>query len=277
MKHEGKLQENKNNNLVKRFHQFVKVVKGPVNSAIYDLLEGEVYHVTNDDIQAFNAGEYSRIETFMNGAEKANLIINVMPHHWIPQIKLDNSLDEDSLEDIEIELHIEAGNPLEEIISAFQAYSIQKIYFYGSKLPELKKHPKIDIELAKKDFESCIQKCSADGVFSKIFRAAYQFNYKFNSCWGTVIAITSDGMIRPCIQSEIEIGNIETDLDDVGKLIEEMLLYWTFTKDNVQRCKACEFRYGCFDCREIAIRKTGHMHGENCLCNYNPFTGNWES
>jgi radical SAM protein with 4Fe4S-binding SPASM domain len=96
---------------------------------------------------------------------------------------------------------------------------------------------------------------------------------QYNTCWGKKIAITKDNKIRPCIFSEIIVGDIQKN--DIYDVIEKIRKYWTITKDKVEKCRDCEFRYVCFDCREIAMRKTNDLYGSNPYCGYNPYTGIW--
>jgi radical SAM protein with 4Fe4S-binding SPASM domain len=260
---------------VKRFHQFVRIEKGPVYSAIINFLEGEFFQVPNDVIDKFNAGNYTDIEEFMVTVEKEKLVIDVKPHHWIPDIGMDPNQELEDFMEVFIELHVEEGISIEKILNAFQGQALHKLYYYGKELPkQFRDHPTIEIK--EKSFDSCIERASVNGEFYNIQESTIQFNKHKNSCWGSVIAFTSDGKIRPCIHSQIEIGDIERDLDDTDILFEKMEPYWRYNKDKVQRCQDCEFRYVCFDCREIAMRKSGEMDAFNPLCNYNPYTGEWE-
>ena len=73
-----------------------------------------------------------------------------------------------------------------------------------------------------------------------------------NSCWGHKIAITKDSILRPCIYSGINLGKLDTI--KFNQLIDSIKIYWDLTKDHIDKCKDCELRYVCFDCREIARR-----------------------
>jgi radical SAM protein with 4Fe4S-binding SPASM domain len=96
-----------------------------------------------------------------------------------------------------------------------------------------------------------------------------------NSCWAKKIAVTKDGKIRPCIYSNIVIGNMYDD-EDIQSVVKKALKYWDINKDKVEKCKNCELRYACFDCREIAQRKSnGNLYAKNPYCNYDPFKGKW--
>ena len=275
MKHKKTNGENADLKLVKKFHQFIKVEMGPVNTAIIDLLTGNVFQVPNEVINQFDAGNYDDVNEFIKVAYEEFLIIDISPSRWIPvpppQAKEDNTKKRDK----SIELHIDEGIPVKKIMDAFKGFSISKIYYYSEEIPEDLNNLQA-LERKEKNFEKCRQQANVDGNFYKTHSSMVKFNMQYNSCWGSSIAITADGKIRPCIHSQIEVGDIETDLEDIDALFEKMEPFWRYNKDRVQRCSVCEFRYVCFDCREIAFRKTGDMDGTNPLCNYNPYTGEWE-
>ncbi len=100
-------------------------------------------------------------------------------------------------------------------------------------------------------------------------------NHFYNSCWNGKIAITSCGDVLPCIFSRNDIvGNIKADNEDYLK--NEIIKKWSITKDNIEVCKDCEYRYCCHDCRPLAIGIYGNMFSKYPRCCYNPYTGIWE-
>lgn len=269
---------------IKRFHQFIHVEKGPVNSAVIDLLKGNVYHVENETVEKLEKGAYQEIQGFIKAAEEEGLIIGINPSHWIPDLKLAPAPDEeDDEEDNEtvIELHLDEGLDinLDALLNIFQQYTIYRIVYYGREIPQTQQYQG-KIVLKEKDFQVCEKMSCVDGDFQQITEASYLFNRRYNSCWGTKVAITGDGQIRPCIFSNLCVGNVADLVNgnlDVDVLIEKMKEYWTLTKDNVQTCKDCELRHTCFDCREIARRQGNDLLAANPNCLYNPYNGTWKS
>jgi radical SAM protein with 4Fe4S-binding SPASM domain len=262
-------------NTTERFHQFIKLYRGPVNTAIVDILSGNVFQAPNQTIEAFDAHNYEGIADFLDVARRESLLITIDPARWIPEINLDMDEDLEKEWGQNIELHIEEGLPIREIMEGFQHHPLSKVYYYGPELPrDFASHPLF--ELKEKNFQRCCKRACVDGNFCRIQESVLRFNMRFNSCWGSIMAITADGNIRPCIHSQQIIGPINEELKDIDGLIEKMNPYWTLTKDKVERCRDCEFRYICFDCREIAIRENGKMDGANPLCRYNPHTGEWK-
>jgi len=258
-----------------KFHQFINVEKGPVNAAIIDLLTGNFFQVPLSIIEKFEAGMYGEIEEFMAVARQEKLIIEVSPNEWIPDIYLAPDPEDEKATTVNIELHIDDGIDIEKVTAAFQTYPVRTIYYYMENTPP-RFSGKEKIVLKKKNFHACLENSRVDGNFCKIQETNVRLNMTYNSCWGTAVAVTSDGKIRPCIHSQIEIGSIDDDPFDLTGIIEKLAPYWMFTKDKVERCRDCEFRYVCFDCREIAMRKKGEIDGPNPNCDYNPYTGEWK-
>ena len=52
--------------------------------------------------------------------------------------------------------------------------------------------------------------------------------------------------------------------------------FWYLTKDKIHKCKDCELRYACFDCREIPMRVENNLYATNPYCKYNPYKGTWD-
>lgn len=96
----------------------------------------------------------------------------------------------------------------------------------------------------------------------------------YNSCWNGKIAITTKGDILPCIFARDEIiGNIREAQEG---LTEKIIKKWRKTKEDVETCKDCEFRYCCHDCRPLAKAINGENMSKYPRCCYNPYKGIWE-
>lgn len=102
---------------------------------------------------------------------------------------------------------------------------------------------------------------------------------KQHSCLAGKIAVTSTGDIIPCIFARNQLcGNILSEtLATVlsGQLLQEC---WHTTKDHIEKCKDCEFRYACNDCRPLAQGSDPEKRWLACSseCSYNPYSGKWE-
>ena len=51
--------------------------------------------------------------------------------------------------------------------------------------------------------------------------------------------------------------------------------YWNIKKDDVTKCKDCEFRYICTDCRAY-IADPSDIFSSLIKCQYNPYIAEWE-
>lgn len=100
-----------------------------------------------------------------------------------------------------------------------------------------------------------------------------------NSCLNMKLAIDVNGDIRNCPSMPTSYGNIkETTLKEaINK--PGFKKYWNLTKDEIEICKDCEFRYICTDCRAYTERT--HTNAEDLdtskplKCGYNPYTREW--
>lgn len=112
---------------------------------------------------------------------------------------------------------------------------------------------------------------------TNITKVLEAFNH--NSCLHKKIGIDIDGNIKNCPLMPESFGNIhDTSLENVIKN-SGFKKYWNITKDHIEVCKDCEFRYICTDCRAF----TDKTHNKNGLdtskplkCGYDPYTNKWE-
>lgn len=95
-----------------------------------------------------------------------------------------------------------------------------------------------------------------------------------NSCLNRKVSVDPDGEIRPCPSHSLSLGNVNAVR--LGEVIDkpELLRLWSTTKDQVEVCKDCEFRYVCTDCR--ANTTGGRELSKPAWCTYNPYTAKWE-
>jgi len=99
-----------------------------------------------------------------------------------------------------------------------------------------------------------------------------------HNCFSKEACVTTNGDVFPCVMERgRSYGNV------LDHLIPEILLSSRacetrlLTKDRIQVCRDCEFRYACFDCRPKAH---GADLGENFFakppnCTYDPYLGVW--
>jgi SPASM domain peptide maturase of grasp-with-spasm system len=121
-------------------------------------------------------------------------------------------------------------------------------------------------------------KVSLDYFNTNINKVLEAINY--NSCLYKKIGIDAQGNIKNCPSMCKAFGNIEnTTLEEVLNK-ENFKKYWNITKDNIEVCKDCEFRYICTDCRAYTERIHSNEDGidtsKPLKCGYDPYSGEWE-
>ncbi len=111
--------------------------------------------------------------------------------------------------------------------------------------------------------------------FSRKFPSSFILEnmHSGHSCYKNKICITPSLDIHPCImERSIVYGNLlQKPLDEILKLGEP---YISASKDTIDICKDCEYRYACFDCRVNRL-PGGGFFTKPSNCGYNPHTGIW--
>jgi SPASM domain peptide maturase of grasp-with-spasm system len=99
----------------------------------------------------------------------------------------------------------------------------------------------------------------------------------FNTCLNRKISVDSKGLIKNCPASMENYGSIfdEFSLINIleGTNIKET---WNISKDQIEVCKDCEFRYICMDCRTF-IENNDNILSKPLKCGYNPYTSIWNN
>lgn len=102
----------------------------------------------------------------------------------------------------------------------------------------------------------------------------FSCNKFWNSCWYGKFAVTSCGDILPCIFArDLRCGNVRHDAQTMIR--DKLLGYWEITKDKIDVCKECEFRYACDDCRPLAMGECADIWGKYPRCFYYPGSCEW--
>ncbi|HRP90375.1 MAG TPA: grasp-with-spasm system SPASM domain peptide maturase [Edaphocola sp.] len=96
-----------------------------------------------------------------------------------------------------------------------------------------------------------------------------------NTCLNRKIAIDAEGNIKNCPSMKESFGNIkDTTLEEaINK--PGFKKYWNITKDQITKCKDCEFRHVCTDCRAYTDNPED-MYAAPLKCGYDPYTCTWE-
>ncbi len=95
-----------------------------------------------------------------------------------------------------------------------------------------------------------------------------------NSCLNRKLSVDRRGEIRNCPSMPEGFGNAaDTPL---AEALEHPAFRrtWGITKDQVETCRDCEFRYVCTDCRAY-VREPGNALSKPARCTYDPHTARW--
>jgi SPASM domain peptide maturase of grasp-with-spasm system len=95
-----------------------------------------------------------------------------------------------------------------------------------------------------------------------------------NSCLNKKISVDKIGNIKSCPSSSLVFGNVfENTLGEILKK-GEVKKMWDITKDQIEVCKDCEFRYMCTDCR-VFTEDSSSLSSKPEKCNYDPYNAIW--
>lgn len=134
----------------------------------------------------------------------------------------------------------------------------------------------LGLKLKFKNIKAC-------GVISKANFAVNIKNFteslQHNSCLNRKISIDINGDIKNCNSMPETYGNIEDTTLEEAINKPGFKKYWNITKDDIEICKDCEFRYVCTDCRAYTERTKYSGDGldlsKPLKCGYNPYTNEW--
>jgi radical SAM protein with 4Fe4S-binding SPASM domain len=85
---------------------------------------------------------------------------------------------------------------------------------------------------------------------------------KYHYCLAGTLAITADGYALPCplLRNSVVADAKTTGIKGIlrKKRLKE---FWRMTKDRIEACSACPFKYICHDCRALEYQATGEIDG----------------
>lgn len=121
------------------------------------------------------------------------------------------------------------------------------------------------------DFNDCGNIGRNYFVFNQTF---FIEGHSCNTCLNRKISIDKDGNIGNCPLMPHSFGNIKnTSLKDIVSR-QDFQRLWNITKDQVEVCKDCEYRYLCTDCRHF-IKDRKNIYSQPAKCGYNPYIAKW--
>ncbi|NJE05470.1 SPASM domain-containing protein [Thermococcus sp. M36] len=90
---------------------------------------------------------------------------------------------------------------------------------------------------------------------------------KYHDCLAGTLSITADGYILPCplLRNYVIADARETGIK-AARRKKRLRDFWTMTKDRIEGCSKCPFKYLCHDCRALEYQATGQIDGlEYCF------------
>lgn len=98
-----------------------------------------------------------------------------------------------------------------------------------------------------------------------------------NTCWYGKISILENGDVVPCeFERSIVYGNIcKNSLTEILKSSATKVC-WFLDVSKIEKCKDCEYRFACKDCRPLGMAVCGNILTRNPRCHYNVYEGIWE-
>lgn len=96
-----------------------------------------------------------------------------------------------------------------------------------------------------------------------------------NNCLNRKIGIDKNGLVKNCPSMSNNFGHFKEINFEALRNNKEFTKYWGISKDQVEICKDCEFRYICSDCRAY-LEEPENIYSKPLKCGYDPYTNKWE-
>lgn len=188
--------------------------------------------------------------------------------------KFINDLNKSFVEDIEIVADFSQKEILIEEVLAINL-RINTLSLYNSPVKKVEKNSLYTIYYTKINFNTS-KLC---GIVSENYFVCNFLFYidakKQNTCLSHKISIDTEGNIKNCPSMSKSFGNIRDTTLEEALAHPDFKKYWNVKKDDITKCKDCEFRYICTDCRAY-IDDPEDMYSAPLKCGYDPYTGVWE-
>lgn len=94
-----------------------------------------------------------------------------------------------------------------------------------------------------------------------------------HNCFGHKLYIATNGDVYPCVmERRWKYGNIDEEYQKTLECVQAQKVEGS--KEEIDGCKICEFRYTCFDCRPDSL--DNDLFAKPWYCSYHPENGIWE-
>lgn len=228
------------------------------------------------DLTASNANYLKAICSQLAQLDCAALQIRVFGKwdaSWIKQV-LEQS-QESRIKNIELVLRWQEDE-LESIIKLGPEYlKLYNIYVHQAPFNEIEEHHSFRViyqEDAIDDHRFC---GNIHPSFFAVNIPTFTESQHHNTCLNRKVSIDVNGYIKNCPSMQQSFGHIsETNLEEVLENPAFTKL-WDIKKDEIEKCKGCEFRHICTDCRAY-LEDPENLYSAPLKCGYNPETCEWE-
>ncbi|MDN4754821.1 hypothetical protein QYZ87_09890 [Porphyromonadaceae bacterium W3.11] len=178
-----------------------------------------------------------------------------------------------TVRDIEIHCNILEGKSIENIKDFKRRYGrVCSFVFYEERERKVN-HIGSNLTVVTID-KPLLKRNMCGGVSEFNMRAQTQFYIEsktFNNCLYRKICIDENGLIKNCPLMTNNYGHLDDHSHQFRSIMksEKFQEYWSITKDSVDDCKNCEFRYACLDCR-CQAKNQNNTFTKQIKCEYNP-------
>lgn len=115
-----------------------------------------------------------------------------------------------------------------------------------------------------------------DPFYFSINLRTFSESLSYNNCLNRKISVDSDGFICNCPSLSGKYGLADdVNLNELANN-NAFISVWQTAKNKIEKCKDCEFRLMCTDCRAY-IEDISNPNSKPLKCNYNPYAGKWEN
>lgn len=98
--------------------------------------------------------------------------------------------------------------------------------------------------------------------------------HHFNSCLNRKLSVCANGEIKSCPSMPIALGHAARDPLAAAVAHPAVRRAGGITKDQVETCRDCEFRYVCTDCRAY-VSDPADPYSKPAKCGYDPYSATW--
>lgn len=151
---------------------------------------------------------------------------------------------------------------------------LKKIFFYNSPTELTQSNEDENVEYFEGTLSSLLNRRISSVKSLTLNIKTYLESLSYNLYYNRRAYINNCGEVKPSYNHKEYYGNItDENLNDII-LKDNFQNIWKLTKDQIEVCKDCEYRYMCPDNRIPIKNKNMHYHKDTC--NYNPYTNTWK-